>query len=66
MENNPAFPYAQYYQLLLDNQAEIAHSVPGSTFRIVDTSNHAMNVYVPHLLATSVLDVVAAARQRAE
>lgn len=65
VENNPAFPYAQYYQLLLDNQAEIARSVPGGTFRSVDTSNHGMNAYVPQMIAATVLDIVAAARQRA-
>lgn len=69
VENNPGFPYAQYYQLLLENQAEMARNPAqgapaGGIFRSVDTSNHAMNIYVPQLLAASVLDIVTAARQR--
>lgn len=64
---NPAdytqgFPYARWQQLDLDQKAELARSVPNSALIVVDNSRHGMNNDVPHLIAASILDVVAAAQ----
>lgn len=67
MPDNPGdfmgFPYKEARQLNLDLLAEIAHRVPGGTFSVVDTSGHAMNIYVPQLIVSTVRDMVTAIRE---
>ena len=50
-------------QVSYDTQAALARLAPRGTFQIVDTSEHAMNAFVPDLIVDTIRRVVAGSRR---